>query len=139
MSWRGIEGGLAASGAGHDVVMCPNTKACYFDHKPLDSPDEPGQLGVCTVFDAYSYDPISEGMDAAQASHVLGGQGNLWSEMLYFSRQVEYMAFPRLSALAEGLWTPKANRNFDDFSRRLGVHGRRLEKLDVNYYRGALR
>jgi hexosaminidase len=139
MSWRGTEGGLAASRAGHDVVMCPNTKACYFDHKPLDSPEEPGQLGVCTVFDAYSYDPVSEGMDETQASHVLGGQGNLWSEMLYFSRQVEYMAFPRLSALAEGLWTPKANRDFDDFSRRLGVHGRRLEKLDVNYYRGALR
>jgi hexosaminidase len=47
-------------------------------------------------------------------------------------RQVEYMAFPRLSALAEVVWTPVPRRDFADFRRRLDAHMARLAALGVN-------
>jgi hexosaminidase len=46
---------------------------------------------------------------------------------------VEYMAFPRLAALAEVAWTPADQRSYFDFIERLRVHLKRLEILDVNY------
>jgi len=138
MSWRGASGGLEAARSGRAAVMCPQTAACYLDHQHLDLPEEPGQLGVCRVRDAYEFEPLPAGLSAAEARLILGGQGNLWSELLYFGKQVEYMAFPRLAALAEVFWSPREARDFGDFARRLGPHGLRLDLLGVNRYRGSL-
>jgi hexosaminidase len=138
MSWRGYSGGIEAAREGHEVVMSPQTKACYLDHKHLDLPEEPGQLGTCTVRDSYAFEPVPEVLSEKEAARILGGQANIWTELMYFGRQVEYMAFPRLSALSEVFWSPKEGRNWDDFKRRLEVHGRRLDALDVNRYRGPL-
>jgi len=66
----------------------------------------------------------------------LGGQANLWTELIYFGRQAEYMLFPRLCALSEVFWSPREMRNFEDFSRRLRLHEHRLDTLDVSYYKG---
>ena len=137
-SWRGYSGGLYAAQRGHDVVMSPQTRACYLDHKHLDLETEPGQLGFCTVRDSYDFEAVPPGLDPGEERHILGGQANLWSELLYFGRQVEYMAFPRLSALSEALWTPRKLRDFDAFAKRLPAHLARLDLLDVNYYRGPL-
>jgi hexosaminidase len=137
-SWRGYSGGLDAAQRGHDVVMSPQTRACYLDHKHLDLPTEPGQLGFCTVRDSYEFEAVPPGLDAQEERHILGGQANLWAELMYFGRQVEYMAFPRLCALSEALWTPRKLRDFDAFAKRLPAHLARLDLLDVNYYRGPL-
>jgi len=138
MSWRGYEGGIAAARAGHEVVMCPQTAACYLDHKHLDLAEEPGQLGTCRVLDSYSFEPLPATLSPEEGSRILGGQANIWTELMYFGRQVEYMAFPRLSALSEVFWSPREERNWEDFQRRLEVQGRRLDRLDVNRYRGRL-
>jgi hexosaminidase len=138
MSWRGYEGGLAGARLGHDVVMSPQTKACYLDHRHLDLPGEPGHLGVCTVRDSYQFEAIPPGLQPAETGSILGGQANVWSELLYFGKQAEYMIFPRLCALAESFWSPRELRDFGDFSRRLPGHLRRLDALGVNYYRGPL-
>jgi hexosaminidase len=138
MSWRGFEGGIAAARAGYEVVMSPQTRACYLDHKHLDLPEEPGQLGTCTVRDSWEFDPIPPGLSAEEEARILGGQANIWTELMYFGRQIEYMAFPRLCALSEALWSPKDGRRFADFATRLEVHGRRLDTLDVNRYGGRL-
>jgi hexosaminidase len=138
MSWRGSGHGRRAAELGYDVVMCPQTRACYLDHKHLDVPEEPGQLGVCTVEDSYMFEPIPDGLDAEEKRQILGGQANLWSELLYFGKQAEYMLFPRLCALSEVFWSPLRKRSFEDFSARLGAHKRRLDALDVLYYKGRL-
>jgi len=49
------------------------------------------------------------------------------------------MIYPRLCAIAESVWTPKENKDFNDFENRLSVHRQRLDKLDIIQYRGALR
>ncbi|MBL8966488.1 MAG: family 20 glycosylhydrolase, partial [Spirochaetaceae bacterium] len=82
--------------------------------------------------------PVPPGLSAEEEARIKGGQANLWSEMTYFGRQAEYMLFPRLAAVAEALWSPRALRDFDGFARRLATHGRRLDALGVNRYRGPL-
>jgi len=138
MAWRSQEHGYEAAAKGYDVVMCPQTKACYLDHKHLDQFEEPGQLGVCTVKDSYTFDPAPRTLPESSRAHIKGGQANLWGELMYFGRQAEYMLYPRLCAISEALWTPAANKDFVGFSKRLETHGRRLDTLGVNRYRGLL-
>jgi hexosaminidase len=134
MSWRGSKGGIEAGRRGHRVIMSPNSEGCYLDYRHTAEPEEPGQIGISTVYAAYSMDPARETGGAA----VMGGQGNLWSELIYAGKIAEYMIFPRICALAEGLWTPPGVKDFDDFSRRLSVHQQRLDKLGFIQYRGPL-
>lgn len=136
MSWRGIEPGIHAAKRGYDVIMCPQTRACYLDHKHNDEPEEPGHLGVCTLSDSYLFEPVSDKLSDEESDHILGGQANLWSELIYFGRQAEYMLFPRLCALSEVFWSPREKRSFEDFSQRLRVHEHRLDALNVCYYKG---
>ena len=136
MSWRGEKGGIAAAQAGHDVVMAP-TGYTYFDYYQSKEKDkEPlaigGYLPLETV---YGYDPVPREIATGFAKHVLGSQGQLWSEYLPSPKQVEYMAFPRLAALAEVTWSSKEGRTFSEFLERLNHHLERLAILDVNYRR----
>jgi hexosaminidase len=140
MSWRGAEGGIKASRMGHRIIMSPNNEGCYLDYKHTDDPEEPGRtLGTSSVFSSYSMNPVTPQMTKEEASRILGGQCNLWSEIIYAGKIAEYMIFPRLCAIAETLWTPQEEKDFDDFSQRLLVHGKRLDALGINQYRGALR
>jgi hexosaminidase len=134
MDWIG--GAMQAATNGHDVVMTP-TKYCYFDYyQSLDTAAEPpGIGGFLPLKMVYSFEPIPTGLAPEFQPRILGGQGNLWTEYIPSLAQVEYMTFPRLCALAEVDWSPKAARNWDDFSRRLQVHELRLQEMGVNYRR----
>jgi hexosaminidase len=137
MSWRGTEGGIQAGNRGYQVIMAPNTKGCYLDQRHLDDPDEPGRLGISSVYDTYSVDPV-QGISPENAASVMGGQGNLWTEVIYAAKIAEYMIFPRICALAEALWTPVQLKDFEDFSQRLPAHRERLDMLGLAQYRGPL-
>ena len=133
MSWRGEDGGIAAARAGHDVVMAPQ-KPTYFDHSQSDLVTEPPGIGGHNSLEAvYAYEPIPAELSPEEARHVLGSQGQLWTEYMPDPKRVEYMAWPRLAALSEVLWSPKEGRGWDDFARRLAPHLERLAILDVNY------
>ncbi len=129
MSWQGIKGGIEAAKSGHDVVMTP-TSFCYLDYYQSDHPDEPLAIGgLLPLEKIYSYEPIPEELTTAEAKHILGAQGNLWTEYIPTVEKLEYMAFPRLSALAEVVWSPKEARNFENFIPRVTVHIQRLEAM----------
>jgi hexosaminidase len=134
MSWRGSAGGIAAAQAGHDVVMTP-TSNTYFDYyQSQDTAHEPLAIGGFLPLDTvYAYEPVPPALDSVQAKRVLGTQGQIWTEYQRTPKNVEYMVFPRIIALAEVAWTPRAQRNFADFTARLAKHERRLAILDVNY------
>ncbi|TME77679.1 MAG: beta-N-acetylhexosaminidase, partial [Chloroflexi bacterium] len=78
MSWRGENGGIAAAKAGHDVVMAPE-KPTYFDHDQSEDQITPIR-GMNTLADVYAYEPVPKELNAAEAKHVLGAQGQLWTE-----------------------------------------------------------
>lgn len=132
MAWRGVDKGIAAARAGCDVVMTP-TSHCYFDYYQA-TDNEPkaigGHLPLETV---YAFEPMPEGLTLDESRRILGGQGNIWTEYMPDTRQVEYMAFPRACALAEVLWSPRENRSYPDFVSRLRHHLLRLDALGVNY------
>jgi len=140
MSWRGSAGGIRASALGRRVIMSPNTNGCYLDYKHTDDPEEPGRtLGLSSVYTSYSMEPVTAEMNKEEASMISGGQCSLWSEVIYAGKIAEYMIFPRLCAIAEAVWTPPEAKDFEDFSRRLAVHQKRLDCLNLTQYRGPLR
>jgi hexosaminidase len=134
MDWIG--GATEAASEGHDVVMSPK-ESCYFDfYQSEDRVTEPRAIGGFLPLDqVYAFEPIPADLAPQFHQHILGTQGNVWTEYIPNFKQVEYMTFPRLSALAEVAWSPKAARNFDDFSRRLQQQNRRFDWLGVNYRR----
>lgn len=132
MSWRGTQGGIEAAKSGHDVVMTP-TSHCYFDYYQ-GVVGEPRTIGGFLPIDTvYSFEPVPVGLTAEEARHVLGAQGNVWTEWMPDARQVEYMVAPRLCAMSEVLWTEKSKRDFQDFTRRLEKHYDRFVARDLNF------
>src|SRR5690606_40421706 len=133
MSWRGIEGGIAAARAGHDVVMAPG-KFTYLDHYQAHPETEPLAIhGLTTLEQAYSFEPVPPELTTEQARHILGGQGQVWTEYIATQSHADYMIFPRACALAEVLWSDPAGRDFAEFRGRLEGHLRRLDALGVGY------
>jgi hexosaminidase len=137
MSWRGIDGGIQAAKMGHDVIMTPGSP-CYFDHYQANPAGEPLAIGGYNPLkNVYQYDPVPESLSAKEALHILGSQGNVWTEYIPNTDHVEYMAYPRALAMAEVNWTSTENRNWEDFSARFNQHLPRLEKQNVNFSKSA--
>jgi hexosaminidase len=133
MSWRGIEGGIAAAKQNHDVIMTPGSH-CYLDYYQADPDSEPLAIGgFITLEKIYSYEPIPTELNEEQGKHILGAQGNVWSEYMKTPDKVEYMVYPRAAALSEVLWSSASGRNYDNFFERLQPHLKRLDGLKVNY------
>lgn len=132
MDWVG--GATEAASAGHDVVMSPLAD-CYFDHyQSLDQSKEPHAIGgYLPLRQVYAFEPVPTNLPAQYQAHILGAQANVWTEYMPSFRHVQYMVFPRLCALAEVVWSPKASRNWEDFSRRVRVACLRLDQLGVNH------
>jgi hexosaminidase len=132
MDWVG--GAVEAATAGHDVVMAPLAD-CYFDHyQSQDHSTEPHSIGgFLPLQQVYAFEPIPTNLPPQFQSHILGAQANLWTEYIPSFKHVEYMVFPRLCALAEVVWSPKASRNWDDFQRRMQSQYPRLDELGINY------
>ena len=131
MAWRGAGAGIAAAKAGHDVIMTPSVS--YFAFNESVSPGEPeGFRGPVTLAAVYQFDPAA-GLTGPAAQHILGSQGCCWSEYFHDFKMVEYNIHPRMSALSEVLWTPKKNRDLNDFTSRFSTQMERLKAMGANY------
>jgi len=136
MSWRGVKGGIAAAKSNHNAIMTPATH-CYFDHYQGDPEVEPHAIGGYTSLKkVYSYQPIPDELSKLEAKYILGAQANVWTEYIYDGKQVEYMAVPRISALAEVLWSPVEKRDWNDFNKRMQKQFIRYNYMGVNYSKG---
>jgi hexosaminidase len=134
MSWRGTKGGIDAARAGHDVIMAP-TGNTYLDYyQSQNTAGEPLAIGgFLPIETVYAFEPVPAELEPQYRAHILGGQGQIWTEYMAGPKQVEYMAFPRLTALAEVLWTQAERKDYRDFLGRLPAHLERLSALDVAY------
>ncbi|MBR8535175.1 family 20 glycosylhydrolase [Carboxylicivirga sediminis] len=133
MSWRGFHGGIEAAQSGHDVVMTP-TSHCYFDYYqgPMDT--EPVAFnGYIPLEKVYQFNPVPAELSAESAKHILGGQGNLWTEHVPTKEHMQYMTFPRMAAMAEALWTNAETRNWNDFTTRIGQITQSYDVMGLNY------
>ncbi|MDH3495346.1 MAG: family 20 glycosylhydrolase [Gemmatimonadota bacterium] len=133
MSWRGMVGGIAAARQGHDVIMTPSSHV-YFDHYQGSPAFEPLAIGGYAPLEkVYAFEPMPAELTPEEARHVLGAQGNVWTEYIATPEHVEYMAVPRMLALAEVVWSPRERREWSGFVARLPAQLRRLDALDVRY------
>lgn len=132
MSWRGSQGGIDAAKLGHNVIMCPSDY-CYFDMYQGSQDTEPLAIGgYLPVEKVFQYNPIPESLHENEAAFIIGAQGNVWTEYMPTSEQVEYMVLPRLLALSEAIWTCNQNRDFNDFLSRLKPHILSLQAQGLN-------
>ena len=136
MSWRGEEGGIASALQSHDVIMTPGGNGMYLDHYQGDAKIEPVTIGGYTTLEkTYSYNPVPDTLVAmGKAHHILGVQGNTWSEYMYTNAQREYMMYPRVVAVSEIGWTPNEKKDYKDFERRINNAYVRLDAHGVNYH-----
>lgn len=136
MSWRGEAGGIEAAKQNHDVIMTPGSAGMYFDHKQSDSPDEPLTIGGFAPYTkTYAYDPVPKELSAEQQKHIIGVQGNVWTEYMETPAKVEYMILPKLFSLSEIAWSQVARKDIKNFTEeRVPVHLARLDKTATNYW-----
>jgi hexosaminidase len=137
MVWRDWKWAQLAAELGNPIVMAPKSHT-YINFSQGVTPDDPRfdcWGGLLTLEQVYSFEPIPPAFTAAQQKLVLGCQAQLWSEYIYNGAKLEYMAFPRLCALAEVAWSSQASRSWPEFKGRLDEHLKRLDLLKVNYRR----
>lgn len=137
MSWRTARHGAdvmtAAEAArrGHDVVCTPNA-FCYLDYGQGLAEDPFTYIGGrLTLRRCYAFDPAA-GVAEADRAHILGGQGNCWSEYTLNRFDLDWKTWPRACALAEALWTGPERRDWPGFLARMRVHRARLVASGVN-------
>ena len=132
--WRPGTALASVAARGVKLIMSPANRT-YLDMQ-YDTSTVLGLFwaGRIEVSDSYNWDPATL-MEGVPEDAVLGVEAPLWSETLANIREVEWMAFPRLAAIAEIGWTPQPARGFDHFKVRLGGQGPRWQALGLNFYR----
>lgn len=135
MSWRGTEGGLTAASQQHDVVMTPG-EYMYFDHYQGDPQNEPLAFGGFLPLEkVYSYNPVPAGLKPENHKYILGAQANIWTEYINDFKQVQYMAFPRITALSEVDWGTSNPKNYNAFQKKVFQHMKWYDRKGINYAR----
>jgi len=132
MDWIG--GGAEAAAEGHDVVMSP-LGDCYLNfYQAKDHQNEPKAAGGFLPLErVYQFEPVPAKLEPALQPHILGAQGNLWTENIANAAYLDYMTYPRACALAEVTWSPKEARDWNSFRARLETHLKRLAFLGVHF------
>ena len=134
MSWLGEEGGIKAAQQHHEVVMSPYPKY-YLDYWQGDPDSEPLAMGGPTLLRTmYEYEPVPAVLTPEERRYIIGVEGCVWTEYMPTPARVEYMAWPRMCAIAEAGWT-RAPKDWEGFTSRLETHLGRLDRLGVGYCR----
>ncbi|GIH29330.1 beta-N-acetylhexosaminidase [Acrocarpospora phusangensis] len=119
---------------GAKVVMSPSNKA-YLDMKYTNStPIGLSWAGLIEVQTAYEWNPGTH-VSGVPATAVLGVEAPMWSETIVTEDHIEFMAFPRLPAIAELGWSPWSTHNWTAFRARLAVQGPRWTIMGIDFYR----
>lgn len=136
MSWRGEDGGIAAAGMDHYVVMTPQNDGMYLDRFEGDYKIDPVTIGgKATIETVYQYNPTPRALvEQGKEKYILGVQCNTWSEYMYTNDLREYRIYPRILALAEIGWTALERKDYKDFERRIDNAYVRLDAYNINYY-----
>jgi hexosaminidase len=106
---------------GNRVIMTPG-EPLYFDTQPDHT----------TLYRVYHFNPIPKVLNAEEAKSIIGAQANIWTEMIPSEKRADYMYMPRMTALAELLWTNQPDK-YDSYLKRLTQQYPRMDALAINY------
>ncbi|HCT23047.1 MAG TPA: beta-N-acetylhexosaminidase, partial [Chitinophagaceae bacterium] len=121
MNWGNDAKAVEAAEKGYPIIMTPG-KPYYFDH--YQSKDDPKDSlaihGYNPLEAVYVYEPVPAAVNKKGLSDkIMGGQANVWTEYMGYPTKVDYMIFPRMTAVSETLWSQKSQKNYTDFLNRL--------------------
>jgi len=129
MSWQGTSGAIAAAKAGHDSVLSA-APTLYFDNRQaFGELEPPGRGNLVDLKSVYAFDPLPPELTASERKHVLGLQGNLWTEHVRTEDRAAWNSFPRASAVAEIGWSNRTD--FAGFIDRLVPQIERMRALGL--------
>ncbi|ANH83561.1 hypothetical protein A8C56_23610 [Niabella ginsenosidivorans] len=136
MSWIGEKRGIEAARKHHAVIMCPGNPLYLNRHQTANSRYEAHapSFSINTLEKVYAYDPLPAVLSTGEQQYVLGTQAVLWTEFIKSVDQVQYMLFPRLCALAEIAWTPRAKQDFWSFKKRLKPRLTAFEQTGIRFF-----
>lgn len=80
----------------------------------------------------YEWDPARH-LNVPESS-ILGVETTIWSETTATIRDLEFLLFPRLPAVAELAWSAQAARSWSDFRVRLGAQAPGWSALGINAF-----
>src|SRR5687768_309284 len=131
MSWRGIDGALSAAARGYDTVLAAHP-TLYFDNvQAISAREPPGRGRVVSLRDVYAFEPMPAAIPPEQRRHVLGVQGNVWTEHIRTEARVAWMTFPRAAAVAELGWSKPERRGWEGFQKRMQALAARYESIEL--------
>ncbi|HEX7338394.1 MAG TPA: family 20 glycosylhydrolase [Rhodanobacteraceae bacterium] len=133
MSWHGVDGAVKAAEQGHDAILSPSP-LLYLDHVNSSAHDEPAaRPQVESLKDIYTFNPSPASLTPAQARHILGVQGNLWTEYMPTFARDQHAIFPRMAAWAEVAWSPATAIDWNSFIARMPAQVARDQALGIAY------
>jgi len=132
--WAMKENAKMALDQGNKILFSPATKI-YLDMQ-YDSLTKIGLhwAAYIEVDEAYNWDPL-ELINGIERSSILGVEGPLWTETITNRSEMEYMLFPRITAIAEIGWSEKEKRSWENYSRKVKHHYLWWDKMNINYYK----
>ena len=134
MSWQGMKGGIKAAKLGHKVVMSPTTYA-YLDYTQGDKSVENSIYASLSLEKSYTFEPVP---DSVNPKYIMGGQANLWTEVIPTLSFAYYMTYPRALSISETLWSPKEKKNWENFAKKTLFHFDRFNEQKINISKAVL-
>ena len=134
MSWQGMKGGIKAAKLGHKVVMSPTTYA-YLDYTQGDKSVENSIYASLSLEKSYTFEPVP---DSVNPKYIMGGQANLWTEVIPTLSFAYYMTYPRALSISETLWSPKEKKNWENFAQKTLFHFDRFNEQKINISKAVL-
>ena len=134
MAWIGADNAAkVAAERGFDNILTPQIPY-YINRRQSQDPSEPRSQGhgTETLERVYSYIPAN-GIAKELLPKYKGVQANFWTEYVFDNETLEYLAFPRLIAVAEAGWTIQARRNYTNFVERLNQHVPYFDLINLSY------
>lgn len=113
---------LKAAKMGMKSIITPQVPY-YINRKHCNDPGEPKVAGHGgdNLQVVYNHLPIPNDVPEELHPYYHGIQGTFWTEHVGDDMLLEYLALPRLIAIAESAWSPQSKKNFDDFCRRVAA------------------
>jgi len=132
--WAEEENARLTKEQGNKILMSP-AKRTYLDMQ-YDSTTRIGLhwAAYIELDDAYNWDPATY-VDGINKFDILGVEAPLWTETVVNKEDIEYMAFPRLVAIAEVAWSSPAQRSWESFQSRIAIQGKRWKMNKIGFYR----
>lgn len=132
MNWRTTPHAVKAIKTEHRVIMTPSAYT-YLNIKESRSQSELAFPGLLPLEKVYKFEVIPDSLTVAEASQVWGGQGCLWTEYVSTPWKAEYCLFPRLSALAENLWSAPECKSWERFVQKMEQQYQRYDLWGARY------